>query len=428
MPKSDPQGGIEVKPKKRGRPAGSKTSTAKMSLGSLDSQAKSFLLFSLRASAAKKDEWRGITAVPPGTILERILDEFQKNTSIPLEVPFFTLMHYVAGYLISKKVKLKYRNDEYNADFWTLILSTSGSGKTFTEGTITKGLGAGVIKFEPSAASSVRFLDELQHTPQALWVQDEFYNHFLKELDKPNSPMAPLRGDFLQMYDNKPIKHSTMRDKTGINIPEPILSILGFNAAEPFVQGMSMETMTDGLAQRFGFVMSKPDPKRNWQNYPHWEIDAAAWGQLWETIIKDIQPVYTASEQAIQAYEYSFKHIAGTTTVDESFYRRIFFRAHKYALVYHILRGQAANPVIDPEDYGWAIRVLQMQLSDAAELIEKVGGSDLKKQLEQATAAIEKIKAAGEIVNARAIIRRCSQIKTAASAKFILELLGIYQQ
>ena len=50
---------------------------------------------------AKKNNWRGWAAVPPGSLLESIIVAFRDQTNIALEIPFTTFMHHISGALIS---------------------------------------------------------------------------------------------------------------------------------------------------------------------------------------------------------------------------------------------------------------------------------------------------------------------------------------
>lgn len=390
--------------------------------GDLSSDARSYIKTTYAARKKLKEQWRGMLAVPPGTLLESVLNEFQSKTNIALEIPFFTIMHYVGGHLVSKGTTIEFGGKKIQADFWTIVLSKSGAGKTWTQKTIKGIIGESVPELSSSASSSARFLEELQAMPQALWVKDEFYQ-LLKNIEQDGSPMSDTKGYLLKAYDNEDLERSTKKDV--ITVKNPVLSILGFNATESFVEGMSIESLVDGFAQRFGYVLSKPDPARPWQKYPIWSVDTGTWNSMWEKMVNGVLTEYKASPEAEAVFMKCFNDLVNGIDIDESFYRRILWRAHKFALIYHILRGHATDPVIGAEDYGWAARVLSMQLSDAAEVIDMCGGSDLKKMLDQGEKAIERLIASEQPVNARNIIRSCNSIKNAASARLVMDLLGV---
>jgi len=44
------------------------------------------------------DIWRGMMAVPPSSVLQSVLAIFHQQTDIPLELPFFTMLHFISGY------------------------------------------------------------------------------------------------------------------------------------------------------------------------------------------------------------------------------------------------------------------------------------------------------------------------------------------
>lgn len=393
--------------------------------GDLTEEARSYIKTTHAARKRQKEQWRGMTAVPPGTLVEHILAQFQAKTNIPLEIPFFTIMHYVGGYLVSKGVTVDFHGKKIEADFWTIVLGKSGAGKTWTQKQIKSAIGGTVPELDSSAASAARFLEELSAMPQALWIRDEMYQ-LLKVIEQEGSPMAETKAYLLKAYDNDDLERSTKKDK--ITVKKPVLSILGFTPLEPFVGGMSLESLVDGFAQRFGYVLSKPDPNRPWGKYPVWSVDSETWRDMWDTMVAGVLPEYKASTEAETTFMKCFQDMMQGMEIDESFYRRILWRAHKFAMIYHILRGQAANPVIDSEDYGWAARVISLQLSDAAEVLEMCGGSDLKKMLDQGAKAVAKLEASGKAVNARNIIRSCNSINNATAARFVLDMLGVEQE
>lgn len=390
--------------------------------GDLSSEARSYIKTTYAARKKLKEQWRGMLAVPPGTLLESVLYEFQTKTNIALEIPFFTIMHYVGGSLVAKGTTIEFAGKKIEADFWTIVLSKSGAGKTWTQETIKKIIGKSVPELDSSAVSSAKFLEELEKMPQALWVRDEIYQ-LLKVIDQDGSPMSEVKGYLLKAYDNAKLERSTKKDVITVN--KPVLSILGFNATQSFIDGMSVESLVDGFAQRFGYVLSKPDPARPWQECPMWSVDSGAWSGIWEKMMSGVLVEYKASPEAEKTFIKCFKEMVNDADVDESFYRRILWRAHKFALIYHILRGHGADPIITGEDYGWASRVLSMQLSDAAEVLDMCGGSDLKKMLDQGQQAVERLTTNGKPVTARAIIRSCNSIKNAQSARLVLDLLGV---
>lgn len=383
---------------------------------------KSYLKTVLKAKKRRQASWRGNDLVPPGSLLEIVLKEFENNTNIPLEVPFITLFHYISAYLISSDVTIEFNNKHIKADFWSIVLAESGAGKTWTQKTIRDAFADNIPLLQGGVVSAAAFVDSLEDKPKSLWVRDEFLQ-VLKQIETPG-PMCELKDYLLRIYDNEQIQRKT---KKGIQtIEDPVLSILGFNVSKSFCSGMSAESLTDGFAQRFAYVLAKKDPKRHFSKYPIWSVNNEFWLQVWNQTIEGIHKSYKANKDAETEFKKSFELlIAKTDDIDESFYRRVLWRAHKYALIYHILRGQAKNNIVDKESYAWAVRLIQMQLGDAGEVIAESGGSELGKLIDKAEKIKLKLEAQGVAVTPRLLLQRCKEIGTAQTARFIFGILNI---
>lgn len=370
---------------------------------------------------AKKNNWRGWAAVPPGSLLESVIVAFRDQTNIALEIPFTTFIHHVAGALISDGVEIEYNGHKMDADFWTVVLAGSGGGKTWTEKTIRGGLGGEVAVIDSGAASAAKWLDELAENPRGLWIRDEFFQ-LLKSMDRDGSPLAELKDYLLRVYDNTDITRSTKKGE--VVVEHPVLSILGFTALAPFIDGMNLETLVDGFAQRFAYVLARPDPNRKMADFPVWNVDSSDWKQRFKRMMEPVRPVYKVTPEADQAFRRAFK-ANSVEAMDESFFRRAMWRAHKYALVYHIVRGAAADEYLNEEDYGWAARLVELQLSDAAEIIEMCTNTDIGKAIDAAEALVMKLRAAGKPVTARAIVTGTRLITSVQMARMVLGILGI---
>lgn len=61
----------------------------------------------LKAAIATKATTNGdfLTAIPNGSLLERILNVFRDETPIPLEIPLFVALTYVSGYLNANDIR-----------------------------------------------------------------------------------------------------------------------------------------------------------------------------------------------------------------------------------------------------------------------------------------------------------------------------------
>jgi len=391
-------------------------------VGVLPPETDQFLKVAFAALRRKKQgAWRGMAAVPPGSLMAEIINEFQLKTNIALEIPLATFLHFVAGALIQKESRISFMDEEIEADFWSLVLAPSGAGKTWTQKKIGAGLEGVVPTMEIGAASAAAWLLEFASQPRTLWIKDEFYQ-LLKSIEQPG-PLADLKGYLLQIYDNSTIERSTKKDV--ILVENPVLSILGFTALQPFADGISTESLLDGFSQRFGFFLALPDEQRKWQDFPVWKIDSAGWAPQFLKMTEGILPLYEASFEAEEAFLSSFSSLSGGVKLEESFFRRVMWRAHKFALCYHIIRGRAHDPRLSSEDYGWAARLLEMQLADAAQVLEMCSQSNISQAIDAGAKIVDRLRAEGKPITARSILARTRLIGTAGTARFILSVLGV---
>lgn len=398
-----------------------------LDFGNLSPEDKSYVAATVAIKRRrKKGVWRGMPAVPPGSLLEEILQEFQSNTNIPLEIPFTTFLHYVAAVLIGKNVSINFCGKIIGCDFWTVVLALSGAGKTWTEKEISAGLkDENIPLLNSSAVSAAAFLGELESNPRSLWIRDE-YLQLLKNIENPNSPLSDLKDILLRVYDNSKVERKTKRDT--ITVEDPCLSILGFNALTTFTESMSAESLVDGFAQRFAYVVARPDPNRHFSDYGLWIVDKTGWKSRFNEIFTNLHNEYIANEDAEKAFLKMFKRLLGGVNLEESFYRRVMWRAHKYALIYHVVRGAASHKELTEEDYGWASRLIEMQLNDAAEVIEMSSGNDLSKAIEAADSIVKKLNEQAKPVTARALVQGSRLINNVSIARFILQILGVAER
>ncbi|MDP2757211.1 MAG: hypothetical protein Q8O45_06330 [Desulfurivibrionaceae bacterium] len=392
----------------------------------LPADARDYVRVAFSARRLKKaGEWRGMVAVPPGSLLESIILEFQLKTNIALEIPLATFMHYVSGALIFQGSKVIFQGNAVEADFWSIVLAPSGGGKTWTQQRIGAGLEGVVPVMQSGAASAAAWLQEFAERPRSLWIRDEFFQ-LMKGIEQPAGPLADLKGYLLQIYDNAAVERVTKKD--AISIEKPVLSLLGFTALQPFTQGMSPESLLDGFAQRFGFVLAMPDAARPWREFPFWSVDSQDWAERFKSMTADLQAEYHTSPAAEEVFAAAFKKLSGGLALDESFFRRIMWRGHKYALVYHVMRGLAADPVLTKEDYGWAARLLEMQLADAAEVLEMCSQSDISRAIDVVEEIVQRLRQAGQPITTRAVISKTRLITSASMARFIFSILGISEE
>lgn len=379
------------------------------------------MMLDFRRLAANKETWRGLIAMPPGSLVETVVTEFRDKTDIPLELPFFTVLHWVSAYLLRNDIGIDVGHGQIvKPDLWTVLLASSGAGKTLTQKAVSKALGLDDLEFKGNGcASAAAFVEKLEKNNKSIWIRDEF-GQFLKALGS-QSHMEEIKDYLLRIHDNETIERETK--KYTCTVPDSALTILGLTVWETFPRHVSAEDMVDGFAQRFSYIVAEKDAKRPMISYPIYQINSGGWRYKWDALIGKIEfDNYVAGEEAIEGYKTAFA-MMHSATVPESFYRRLLWRAHKYALVYHILTGQGDRQEITAMDYGWAGRVLSLHVQDAMRLLEAHGLSDLEKLLLKAEEARRRLLAEGRKFGARECIQQVYGIKTAAEARAILSLI-----
>jgi hypothetical protein len=363
--------------------------------------------------------WRGLIAVPPASLLDNILGEFQQNTNIPLEIPFFVFFHILSGYLLNKNIYLDVEGKKILPDIWTIILASSGAGKTYTRKSITDAFNISDIEFEGTGiASSAAFIDALKKKPKGFWLRDEFAQ-FLKRLENEGA-LEEMKDYLLRIYDNDEICRETKKYTVTIN--EPALTILGLTVLETFGDYVSAESMLDGFAQRFSYVISEPDPERHFLDYPIWKLNTGSWMNSWKQVTENLHNHYRSSEKSLNAFKSSFR-LLYKGNMPESFYRRITWKAHKYALIYHIIRRDKSQ-TLTLEDYGWAARALKIHIDDAIKVLGENNMSKLEKVISSAERLVKRKKEEGKVVTTRDLISGVRNIKTANEATAILKMIS----
>lgn len=366
-----------------------------------------------------KDEWRGLVATPPGSFLENVIKCFYDKTDIPLEIPFFTALHYLSAYLLKSGVYIDFDGQKIKPDLWSVILAQSGAGKTFA----SKAIGRFIDQKAdfPDVASSAKFVEELSKHNNGFWLRDEFAQ-FLKSVE--NQPhFMEMKDYLLRLYDGEEISRSTLKNETIIE--NPALVILGITVLETFMQNVSAESLADGFGQRFSYVIARKDPKRTLQDFPLYEISdfKEKIARSWDDCICNINHErYILTKDSIEGFKTSFSLLC-TTDIPDSFFRRIMFRGIRYSLIYHILLGKTSER-IDEVDMGWAGRICALHVRDACELLEGHDKSELQNLLNNAEKVIQRLEEKGEAISPRNLVRNMAKIKNTQEAKAILQILG----
>ena len=367
--------------------------------------------------------WKGYAYVPAGSLIDDLIQAFEKHTDFPLELPFHSFLFYASGYLMNAGTRVKFGGRERSPELWTIVLAPSGCGKTLSAQLIGK---MAPVKADfPECASGARFLQAMEEFEQSnkttLWIQDEI-SQKLKQMETIASPLADMKEYLLRAYDGSRIERSI---KTGtIVVEHPCLGLLGLNTDEGFFKAISPESLVDGFSQRFGFVVAEKDENRKMYDYPRFDEEAlqAAAGKAFARLqAVPLHPVYRFDKAGNAAYDEAFRQLIGTADIPDSFYRRVMFRVCKYALLYHLILAKETDE-IDAEDVSWASRLCRQQMMDARRML--AGSlSDLTRMIEVAERLRGRLATEGKKLTARDIVRGVHGIKTAAEARGLLSLI-----
>lgn len=319
-----------------------------------------------------KGDWPTLDeCIPKGSILEVVDKFFYSATDLPRELPFYNVIHYVGALLLQQGVQIqKSKTQILYPDFWTLILSDSGGGKTLTLDAIANSMG-GTIKMFENADSYAKFFENLQANNKSFYLKDEFAK-FIRAISK-DPKMEGLQGCLLNVYSNAKISYSTKAGTETIN--KPALSILGLTQIANITTTITKSMIDDGFAQRFGYVFAEKDGRRRVLNYIFDDLPeqvAPLWKELTST---PFHPVYYVDEVVNEAFEAGGNLIvdrADEKGMTEQFSRRIIFRSFKYALVYHVLNGKT-DQYLHAEDMAQGLRLCARELRDTARLLDKFG-------------------------------------------------------
>ena len=373
----------------------------------------------LMAAKPASTSWRGLTIMPPGSLLDQSVNLFQRTTDFPLELPAFMVLHMLAAHMLDRGIEIEVAGTRLRPDLWTTLLAPSGAGKTKTASVLARVM---PVRLFPETTSAARFIEELAAHNRGLWLQDE-WGQVLRRMET-QTYAEEMREYLLRVHDGKPLARRTA--KGTIEVDEPALVILGTTVLETFTQVVSAESMLDGFMQRFGIVIGDTDPSRPPHRFPIYRTEEA--GNLaplhaaWQTIAAlPLHSLYTVTAEGEAAYEAGFAHLFEQhRTIPASFFRRVMWRAFKYAAVYHVLLGKADDR-IDAEDVGWAMRVAALHLTDARRLLDGYNLSTLEAVVVKAETYQAKL---GRRPSKRELIKGVRDIKNNAMAEFVLEVMA----
>ena len=369
-----------------------------------------------------EDQWRGLIALPPGTLVEDVVSEFDAKSNIPLEIPFFTFFHYVASHLLYHGITLKVNNTIIRPDIWTVLLADSGAGKTFA----TKQLQLGIPELKDLSydiggiASTAKFVEILHDNNNKLFFRDEFAEMY-HQIKNAIGPLAEMKDTLLRLYNKDTISRNTKKED--ISIVDAAIVFLAVTVKEALSDELTAQDMINGFAQRFSFIIAPKDLKKDFIDYPLWEIDVHGWQEKWKKLISSINyKEYIAAPNSVDAFKTTFRMLVNRQ-LDESFYRRQLWKAHKYALIYHILLGRGDKQLVESDCYGWAARLVHMLIYDCLQLLKDHGLSELEDKIQRVEKLQKRLEVKDIKMTPRLIVQNINKIKTVAEAKAIFDLV-----
>jgi len=360
-------------------------------------------------------KWRGRDIVPPNTFLATVVERFEQGCDVPLEIPAFTALHGIAAWLLDQNVQICIEGSVTLPDLWTTMLAESGASKTYATRVLQRVM---ALRRFPEVTTAAQFVADLQEHNHAAWFQDE-WGQLIKRINS-QTYADEIRDYLLRLYDNATITRRT-RTQT-IEVKDAALVILGTTVTDTFLQNVTLESMLDGFMQRFQYVIAERRPDVMMPLYTMEDAHTlSALTNAWDRVRSTpVHPLYTASPEAIEAYCTQFRRLfRNHNNVPASFFRRILWRSFKYALVYHVLLGKETTE-IDAGDLGWVIRVAELHLQDARNLLDRYNMSDLEKVVCKAEALAQRL---GHTPSPRELIAGVRDIKNAQMARFVLDLM-----
>lgn len=385
-------------------------------------EARRIIRTMVRVRKVRGETWRGEKALPTGSFLEAVTQAFRQTTDIPLELPLVAVLTLISGRLLKAGCRIEINGQFLKPSIWIVILAPSGAGKTFSIQKVLDITGQRNDLF-PEPASAAKFVHDLAAHNNGIWIRDEF-GQFLRSLDQ-QTHLAELRDYLLRLYDGQTISRRTKSDE--VSIAEPALTIMGSTVLETFRNCVSAESLVDGFAQRFNFIVATADPNRQIQQFPLYDLRSyeGGMGKAWAEIANiPLHPVYRTSDDAVEVFKSAFRAmLPADGALPMSFFRRLMFSAVRYAAIYHVLLGEHGDE-LTATDMTWAVRMVELHLEDAIHLLDDYGLGELERLLRRVEEVKRQIESTGRRCTPRDLIRRISSIRTAEQARSCLALVS----
>ncbi len=378
--------------------------------------------------------WECIKVVPSGSFLEDVVELFRTQTDIPLELPLVAVLSHVSGFLNASGAQYEMGGTLQAPRLWTIALAPSGSGKTYATSTVARWLsdadGKNAVPQLSGASSAAQFVANIEKCPRGMWFRDEF-GQFMTQIQNLQY-MEEIKDVLLRAYSGDPIERNTREVK--IEVRDHALTILGVTVGDTFEKQIGADSLVDGFAQRFNYIRAAADPARSLPDFPIYfeNMGSPEVQEPYQRIRKswlhligrnDIQDaVFVFDAAALQLFKANFRSLFEKADIPASFFRRAMFSVFSYAVVFHLIAGRIGT-VVGPESVSIALRMIALHLDHARQLLNGYGLSELEKVVRKVEALQCQYKVQNKELKTRDIIARVRDIKTAAQARSILELI-----
>ncbi|MGV0999764.1 MAG: hypothetical protein ACOYBQ_10600 [Fluviibacter sp.] len=308
---------------------------------------------------------------PRGSVLEQAVLLTQEGTDCPPSLTFFGMMASLGAALSQEGFHLKFEDGQIvYPNPWVLALAPSGTGKTYTQSQVVKPLIASHPITVPESITPAGYFqfflaDEnaevSNRKARAFFFRDEAgeWFRYLNTLAGQE-----LRDYFLRSYDGGTLEKRTKTDGQMETLPIN-LTVLGTAVDSSFFRQVTADDFTNGLMQRFQFVLSHDVPNQIRPRYG-WaagrrEAAADRFVAEWQDIL-NLPRVITCNQQALNSYDRWFLDRFPRDDPDQkSYFRRIGWASFKYSIVYAVLAG---SNVVDQNAMDMALKLADRHIAD----------------------------------------------------------------
>jgi hypothetical protein len=264
-------------------------------------------------------------------------------------------------------------------------------------------------------------MKDLSDYNRSYWHVDEF-GLFLQNIENRESHQE-IKEYLLKLYDGDMLRRGTKCDP--IEIQDPALTIIATTVIGTFKDYLTADMLLGGFAQRFQYVVvDEVRPPMPIYSINREEVVAIG-RKSWERVCSlPLHPLYRVSSHALSAFESRYLQLFDSGSTDSSFFRRVLWRAPRYALLYHVLLGKR-DATIDAEDMEWGLRVAELHLHDFRKVMDLFDMNRLATVIENAEKVRDKIRVQeGREVTARDLIAKVRHIENAGTARFVLDVIS----